>query len=179
MRQSPRLVSPERVGSALIGVLLVLSILLVLGIGLLTQKSHQYEEMSQANNAAQARALAQAGLVDVRTKINKDVTFPPARPSSDKTLTYSEDIHDLDGNLVGSYTVKIDATWQDKPFEVLQITSLGLVGDRAKPKARYTIYAEVDTARFLREVTTEDKPNPRYYDWTFLKEGSRPSVLAP
>ena len=162
-------------GSALIGVLLVLSLLLVMGVGLLSQKANQYEEMRRANDSARARALAQAGLVDARLKLSKDLTFPPLRPSGDAQFTYSEDLLDSGGLPAGSFTVIVDSTKNQPPFQVIRVTSIGLAGERTNPSARYFIYSELDVAKFLRSDDTT--PNPNYYQWALVREQARPVDL--
>ncbi len=165
----------RRAGSALVGVLLVLSLLLVMGVGLLSQKANQYDEMRRANQSTQARALAQAGLVDARLKLSKDPSFPPARPSGDAQFTYSQNITTTSGQLAGSYTVVVDSTKNQPPYHVIRVTSVGLVGSRVNPDGRYSIYGELDASRFMRDDPTT--PNPNFYRWALVREQSRPVDL--
>lgn len=162
-------------GSALIGVLLVLSLLLVMGLGLLSQRSNLYEEMRRANDAAQARALAQAGMVDAYIKLVKDPSFPQSRPSEDARLTYTETVRDTTGRRVGAYTVVVDTSRRTAPFMVVRVTSTGSLGEGTNPSGRYMIYGELDVSKTLRE--DPEAKNPHYYKWSFLREQSRPVPL--
>lgn len=164
-------------GSALLAVLLILSILLVLGIGLLSQRANQYEEMRRANEACQARALAQAGLVDVKLKLSKDRSFPPARPNGETRFTYSETMTDVDGNEVGRYVVTVMTDTLLEPFYVMRVESIGLIGtEGANPRARYVIYGELDLAKTVRNDENQT-PNPNYFRWLYFQEGDRPTDL--
>jgi hypothetical protein len=163
-------------GSAMIAVLLILSILLVLGIGLLSQKSYQYEEMRRANDASQARALAQAGMVDAKLKLLKDQGFPPARPHGETTFSYNEEVTNFDGQVVGAYAVKVFTDASEEPFHVLRVESVGLLGGTSNPRARYQIYGELDIAPVVRNDTLKTV-NPNYSRWHYFQEGSRPTNL--
>ena len=61
-------------------------------------------------------------------------------------------LFDLDGTTpVGSYTVEVDRSWMEPPYEILRIEVLGLSGDPAEPPiARRRISVEVDMAEQLR-----------------------------
>ena len=77
-------------GSALVAVLLTLTIMMILGMAFLSRKSAQYETVVRATEADQARALAQAGLVDIGIKFAKDRAFPPSRPEGNTIYSYSK-----------------------------------------------------------------------------------------
>ncbi len=162
-------------GSALIGVLLVLSLLLVMGLGLLSQRSNLYEEMRRANDAARARSLAQAGMVDAYIKLVKDPSFPPSRPSDDARFTYGETVVSTSGERVGNYTVVVDTSRKSEPFFVIRVTSTGVLGNSLDPSGRYTITGEIDLSKTIRGAP--ELPNPEYYKWVFQREQSRPAEL--
>jgi type II secretory pathway pseudopilin PulG len=159
-------------GSAIIAVLLVSTLLLVLGMGLLSQKATAYEAASRDRMAAQARAVAQAGLVDCQLKFSKVRDFPPGRSSQAKTFVYGESLEDSAGKRIGSYLVTIDSTWATPPYSVIQVTSVGTVGDAEDPRARYQIFAELDMSRMLRNDPNANNPNFR--KWLHYVEQSLP-----
>lgn len=147
-------------------------------MGLLSQKSNEYEEMRAANLAEQARAVSQAGMVDAKLKLAKDPIFLQMEAEGQKLKVYSEDIQDFDGNVHGSYTVTVDTSGALDPYKVIRVTSVGLVGSRNDPSAKYTIYGELDVSLYLRNLdptSTDQIPNPTYFEWLLFKEGSIPS----
>lgn len=126
--------------------LLLTTLLLVLGLGLLTRKATQYSGVRSAELSKQALFLAQSGLEDALLKLGKDRTFPPPSPQEQSLYTYSEDVYSADGStLVGRYRVDIDKTLAVKPSYVLQIRARGLVGTSPQtPGSQRTINAELD-----------------------------------
>ncbi|MBI3924721.1 MAG: hypothetical protein HY319_04210 [Armatimonadetes bacterium] len=149
-------------GATLIAVMLLMTVLLILGMAMLSQKSSQYEAAVRAREAAQARAVAQAGLEDARMKLTKDFGFPPVNLSDDEGFTYTEPLTGLDGQEIGSYRVTLDRRLLGPPHLILQITSVGVVGARERPRSRVQLYAEVDMAR-------QDRQNPALANPDFLK----------
>ena len=166
---------PER-GSALIAVLLTMTVMMILGMAFLSRKSAQYETAVRATGADQARALAQAGLVDIGSKFAKDRTFPPARPEGNTIYSYSEDLSDTDGKVYGGYTLTCDSKLAAPPHSICQVTSEGFLGTRASPKARFRIYAEMDMARDLR--ADSNTPNPMFRRWSLYHEAGLPNESA-
>lgn len=148
----------RRRGSSLIVVMLITLILFSLGVGLLSKRHLQYKGSYQATYAVQARALARAGLEDARAKLTADYRFPPQPDDGGKVFSYNEEVRDLDGNLVGHYTVSIDFSLQAPPFSILRVTSVGAAGQMLAPTARAKMYAEfgLDPVR--------DAPDT-YYDY--------------
>lgn len=147
-------------GSSLIAVLMLITLLLILGIGLMSQKTSQYDASARRLEAAQARQLAQAGLVDCQLKLAKDRTFPPLSGKANESFTYTEDVNDLDGKPVGSYSVTLDFALNQPPHSICQVRSQGWLGDRSAPRSTYLVYLEVDMSRTLRNDSS--KPNPNF-----------------
>src|SRR5262249_32970139 len=106
------MLSPRRRRAFLIVVVLFLLVLLItMGFGLLGSRSGQYQAAVQAEAAVQARALARAGLEDARTKLNRDLAFPPVSNFQENAFTYSEDFYDVShSKYLGCYQVTVDMT---------------------------------------------------------------------
>ncbi|MEW6277206.1 MAG: hypothetical protein AB1758_01185 [Candidatus Eremiobacterota bacterium] len=137
----------------LVTVLLLTVILAIAGMAFLSTRSLQYQSTARFREAAQARALARAGLEDARVKLQKDLRFPPPASQSQVIFAYSEDVTDLDGQPVGHYVVEVDRTWAEAPYGVLKVISTGRTGRRDRPGAQQTIRAELD-------VLPTDRANP-------------------
>ncbi len=134
----------RRRGSSLIVVLLVTLILFCLGVGLLSKRTLQYKGSYQSTLAVQARALARAGLEDVRTKLQHDYRFVPQSDDNAKHFQYTEEVRQVGGgNSVGFYTVDVDLSLQSPPFSVLRVTSVGTAGTMLNPSARAKMYGEI------------------------------------
>lgn len=147
----------RRRGFVLIAALLVTLILVVAGMAYLGSRVSQYRGAAKGLEGAQARALARAGLEDARVKLEKDYRFPPPSAQDQTVFTYSEDVTD-GATVVGHYTVSVNTTYENGPYTVIRITSVGVVGSRANPSAQATIHADLDASqvdpdriyRFLR-----------------------------
>lgn len=163
---------PRRRGFLLILSLLLVTIILILGMGLLGSQAPKYGAAVRAADAAQARAMALAGMEDARIKLAKDVQFPP-RQDKDRPIdpdhlrqdkfAYSETLRgnpDSQNHL--GYTVIVDFKYErevvvpnvDEPvrYGIYRLTSIGFVGPRADPIAQRSVYAEYDiqTGNFIR-----------------------------
>ena len=136
----------EMLGSTLVMALLLTTLLLTLGLGLLARKATRYSAARSAEVSGQALLLAQSGLEDTLLKLGKDISFPPPGHREQELFTYSEEVYTADGSsLVGSYRVDIDTSLAGKPSYVLQIWAHGVVGGSPKAEAsRRDIYAELD-----------------------------------
>ena len=138
-----------RRGSTLVIALMLTTILMVAGLGLLSRKAIQYSSLRAHEVSEQALLLAQSGLEDARLKLGKDLFFPPSSAEEQNSFTYSEELYSADGTtLVGSYRVDIDKRLAGAPSYVLLLTSRGTVG------------AEPETSRARRTVTAELDLNP-------------------
>lgn len=152
----------HRHGSTLVLVLLLMLLLLVLGMAFMTQQSRLYGAANQAQLAAMARGLAEAGLEDARGKLEKDLLFPPPADPDQQVFTYSEPVTDIGGvTVVGTYSVTIDLRHRQQN-ELIAITSVGSAGQE-RPIQR-VIYAELDISgdlvsnpKFFRFVHLEDR----------------------
>lgn len=139
-------------------------LLFVLGLSFLGKRATQYRRTNHAALAAQAKALAEAGMEDALLKFQRDLSFPPI--STDQaSFSYAEEMTD-GGVRVGSYTVTISGTYREEPYLVLLITAVGEAGDDpAMPAARRAMVAEVDISKLERIDTDSDgifDPNPYY-----------------
>lgn len=158
-----------RRGFMLVAALLLLSILMLLGMGLLGSRAARYEGAVLHAQFAQARGLARAGLEATRIKLLKDRDFPPPSEAGQAPFVYSEEVLDLDNTTVlGSYTVAIETRWRSRPYHVLRISSLGRLGPADNPQARAEIVAELDISPRLRNDPAQ--PNPRYFQWIHWSE---------
>ena len=178
MRQLLRLEPAER-GSLLVAALLLFSLLLVLGLGLMSSQTSRVSAARAQTQGTQAKALALAGWEDVKTKLGKDVLFPLAA-NTQSFLSYSENVYDFDGVYVGSYTVVVDLRWHsvtrlddatnpdptDPNFEskifksqsIYPITCIGKVANGRVEEilAERVLYFELDMTTF-RVIRMEDR----------------------
>lgn len=113
--------SSNRRGSLIVAALLLFSILLALGLGLMSSQASRMRAAVATAQSVQAKSLALAAWADVKTKLGKDLFFPPTtrffplRPDSSRGqeyFSYSEDVYDDDGELYGTYTVVIDVRYE-------------------------------------------------------------------
>ena len=99
--------------------LLVLISLLLLGMGLMSAQTARYRGVNRSQEAAQAFQLAQAGLEDVRLKLEVDTNFPP-NPGDDQPLfNFAEDVQ-IGATTIGSYEVTLDRTHEAPARTVAQ-----------------------------------------------------------
>lgn len=148
-----------RRGSILVAVLMLLAILFVLGLAMLTKQYQAYQGATLIKESAQAQAVAEAGLEDARVKWQKDLLFPPAGTPDQTVFSYSEDLTDSAGKVVGSYEVRLDQTYAGAPTWLLRILVVGTAGPRSQPGARKTLLAELDLAEKVRTDPSLDNPN--------------------
>lgn len=138
----------------LVVALLVLGVALVAGMGLMTSQIASYRGVSAVEGAAQALALAQAGLEDARLKMERDYQFPPrgdgnfmedTSPNAQgQTLfTYCEDVR-VGGKRFGSYQVSIDTSFVTE-YKFTRIISNGIIGPLEAPIAQRTLKVDIDT----------------------------------
>ncbi len=135
--------------------LLILGIALVAGIGLMSSQVSNYRGVNAAEESAQALALAQAGLEDARIKLEKDLDFPPPGDPAQLLFTYSEDVL-IDGKRIGGYRVSIDSRLQTTDYDIIRVTSTGLVGSSEAPRAQRTLKVDLDMN--LTRTTTHFLP---------------------
>lgn len=139
--------SQARRGSLIIASLLLFSILLALGLGLMSSQSARMRVAESQVKSIQAKALCEAAWEDARVKLGKDILFP-LPVEGQNFFAYSEDVYiDVNGSeqLLGSYTVVIDFTLSRNlrqstnleddtevriPDGIFQITCIGKIGRR-------------------------------------------------
>jgi hypothetical protein len=142
--------------------LFITALLFVMGLAFLNRGSNHYKSAREAQSAVQARALAWAGLEQVRAKLDKDLYFPPLMGEDQLSLTYEEDVLDLDGvTRLGSVVITLDRTYASTPYYLLRVTSKGLSRLPAEPSARSTLVADFDISEWVRGTT--NAPNPNRY----------------
>ena len=130
-------------GAALITVLLVFSLLLVVGLSLLTRARYSGVLSAQQTELAQARNLAFSGLEDFRQKCGHDPDFPPRPEEGEEFLGYSESLPGA-GMMSGGYTVSYSLRWVDS-HRILAVTSTGLVNS-----SQFVVTAYLDLSPGLR-----------------------------
>lgn len=131
-------------GSTLVLVLMVITLLFVIGIGLLSKKALQSGTAANSIVAAQALALAQSGVDDVLVKMAKDPEFPPRGYEQD-FFSYSESVFSHDrSERIGAYTVTIDLRQLNGAARITEIECVGTVGFEDSPQARRTVSVLVD-----------------------------------
>jgi len=163
----------RRPGFLLVACLLLLSVMMVMGLGLMSSRASRYEAAVLTAQTARARALAWAGLEATRVKLCKDLDFPPPQGEGSLPFQFTEQVLDLDGSTrLGSYTVTVDSSWKHIPYQVLQVTSLGNLGPAdglRNPQVK--IVAELDLSPRLR--SNPAAVNPDYFRWiVWSEEGS-------
>ncbi len=144
-------------GSALISVLIGLSLLAILGAALLQRQRLAYSEATLSRHGLQALALAEAGLEDARIKLEKDGWFPPPGAPTQQRFSYSEPL-DWQGKEVGHYQVTLDLTQAFAPHHVLRVEAWGF---EAEQGTRRGLMAEFDTSPHRRDLP--NLPNPAPY----------------
>lgn len=154
-----------RRGAVLITALLILAVIFVLGVGLLYRRLEQYRAAMSASQAAQARALALAGLEQVRVKLDKDPLFPLPGAIDQSRFAFSETVVDASEQPVGSFTVELDSSRAGPPYYVLVVVSTGVVasGDPSSPiLARRILRQELDVAPDLTAGVRGAAEPPQY-----------------
>lgn len=142
--------------------LLVLIFLLLLGMGLMSAQTARYRGVNRSQEAAQAFQLAQAGLEDIRFKLEVDPGFPP-NPGDDQPLfNYAEDVK-IGAVEVGSYEVLLDRSHQKPPYQLISVTSTGTVGPKEHPIAQRVLKAEL-------QRVPEDDPTKVVWRWASFQD---------
>jgi type II secretory pathway pseudopilin PulG len=172
--------SPQR-ASMLVAALLLFSILLALGLGLMSSQSARMKVAQSEAKALQAKQLCLAAWDDVRLKLGKDILFPLS-VDTQTFFAYSEDVY-VPGpsgeEYFGSYTVVVDTSLEsvvpENPTEgaendvnipqgIYQVTCIGKVGPRtAEPEAERVMYYEIvmtdpdDAGNTFKVIRVEDR----------------------
>ena len=149
-------------GSTIIGALLFLAILLALGLAALSKGISRQRALAEARDYARARHIAEAGLEDVRSKLNLDIFFPPPELFANQLFSYTESMLTLDGTVQGYYTVTLDGRYAEA-YAVYRIRSVGYAGaDVDNPLAEARVEGDLDISEFVRGTTN---PNPLLYEF--------------
>lgn len=130
-------------GFALIVVLLVISLLLILGIGYISRGVARYRAVRDTAVSSQARAIAIAGMEETRVKMDKDYYFPPQSAIDQQYYSFSEQVVDLSGNVVGVYVVTLNWVYQEAPYNIILMRSQGQVIRDGRVIGRRTFEAEI------------------------------------
>ena len=97
----------------LVAALFLFTLLLALGIGLMSSQAARRKAALAQKEAIQAKSLALSAWADVKTKLGKDLFFPPTTDGQGH-FSYGEDIYENDGAFYGSYSVVIDTRYVSK-----------------------------------------------------------------
>ncbi len=146
-------------GFLLVASLLIISLLLIVGYGMMSVQSGRYRASSKTVSSAQALQLALAGFEDVRAKLELDQDFPPHPAEDQKIFNYAEDVIDA-GNPIGSYEVEVNTEHNRAPWFLVKVTCTGVVGPKEKPLASRRVIAE------LRHMTSDVTADVR---WVWVK----------
>lgn len=160
----------KRRASTLLAALVLLTLILVLGLGFLSRRSAEYQVANLQITRAQARELALAGLEDARAKLDRDYFFPPQLEIKQNAFQYAELVYDLDDvTVLGSYEVIVDQTYNEDPYRVITVQATGMAG--YPPRSRYRVEAELDASATVRGGTAD---NPDFWKLIRLVEQSQP-----
>lgn len=151
----------NRRGSTIVLALLTLTVLLILGLGILGSRSAHLESSVARLRATQARQLALSGLEDVRAKLSHDYFYPPQVTEDQKVFVYSEPVLAADGTMFGLYEIRLDPSLAQDPYFLLQVRSTGFVYDQGKWVAHWIVDGEFDLSPLERPGGTS---NGRLYD---------------
>lgn len=157
-------------GSLIIAALLLFMLLMALGMGLMSSQVGRRRATLAQIEANQAKQLSLAAWQDVRVKLGSDILFPP--PGTRESFSYSEDVIDDSGELIGTYTVNLDLRYERHSRDTADlaiasqrnlaqgiyiITCIGKVGDRGfEPRAERVMVYELDMTRF-KVIRMEDR----------------------
>lgn len=166
----PRRSLGRRRGVLLIVAMLVLSLLLILGMGIMGSQQARYRAAVRSVDSAQALCLAEAGLEDVRVKLEKDRSFPPLAADDQSSFSYSETLSNA-GQELGSYYVEIDWSYDVAPYSILKITCIGCVGPRENPRAQRTLRGELQRVSNISNVgLLPANPTDVTFRWVSLQD---------
>ena len=165
-------------GILLITALMVATVLLLVGMGLLGSQSSRYEAARQNSYTSQARQLALAGLEDARVKLEMDINFPPPPGPEQTVFSYSETLDTNPASFEGSYSVLVDMTYATDAARYIVVTSVGTVGPPIKPTAQYRLRAEIDN---LDSTILSPRPGngngivkDRFFRYTHIQDEEMP-----
>ena len=115
-------------GFLLPAVLLLGTLMLIMGMALMTSKTYQQRQLSESALGLQALELARAGLEDGRVKLLKDPKFPPPSIHGQNRFCYSQALDSSQGKRIGLFQVELDWSYDQSPYDVLKLRSTGWLG---------------------------------------------------
>lgn len=156
----------------LLASLFLFTLLMALGLGLMSSQTARRKSALAQKEALQAKSLALAAWADVKTKLGKDLFFPPSTDGQGH-FSYGEDVYDSDGRFYGSYTVVIDTRYVSQRradgtnagaeskhnvnLGYYLVTCIGKVGQRGRPPvAERSMYFEVEAGDF-KVIRVQDR----------------------
>lgn len=152
----------------LIPVLFLITFMLVLCLAELGRQPDEYRAAQSAALSAQARTLAESGMEDFRLKWTHDYDFPPEYPEGSDLFTYMEEVRDFQTNqVIGYYRISVQGAWRWAPYEVLKVTSEGVVGASDNPTCIFGIQGLFD---IKPENRTGAGANPNLGRWIEWRE---------
>ncbi|MEW6278650.1 MAG: hypothetical protein AB1758_08525 [Candidatus Eremiobacterota bacterium] len=155
-------------GFILVMALWLVLLLFVMGMAFLGSSAGRNRAAASAELSAQAYWVARAGLDDALTKLATNLRFPPRGADDQTVFSWSEDLTDASGAVMGSYTVMVDQTWTVAPYRVARITSVGRAGQRDAPMAQRVLRADLDLAQDVRG--SPGTPNPDLFRLLDLRD---------
>lgn len=163
-------------GILMITALMICTVLLLIGMGLLGSQSSRYEAAKQSTYISQARQLALAGLEDARLKLEMDLNFPPPPGPEQDTFSYSEVLQTDPATYQGTYSVVIDTTYANDVSEsnYITVTSVGTVGPPIQPIAQYRMRAEIDNLTTGRPGNLQGIQENRFFRYTHIQDEEMP-----
>lgn len=158
-------------GSALVLTLLLGSLILVLGMALLSVQSSHRRAARSLETSMQAKLAAEAGLEDARVKLSRDPFYPDSAGSAQPLVCYTEKLSSATGATAGSYTVCVDRSRVDEPYYILTVDSVGRVGRPGQESSR-TLSVTLDLCPFSR--TDPNVPNPNLFGIISMRDSASP-----
>lgn len=145
-------------GMALIMALFLMILLAVCGMAFLSIQIAQRDATQSSLLAEQARQLALSGLHDARMKLSTNYRFYTTLQQGQETYSYLEELRAADGSLWGAFEVTVDLEQIGKPYYLIVVRSVGIVGPPGRPKAVRTLQVELDASQRARDGS--GTPNP-------------------
>ncbi|MBS2038957.1 hypothetical protein JST97_28500 [bacterium] len=147
----------------LIMALFMVTFIAVLALAFLGTGAAAFQGAQATRLEQQALALAYSGIEDARVKLERDPLFPPSAGEETKFYSYSETVRDLtSGPVVGSFEVTVDQTYQDSPYFLIRLLSIGRIPNSGK-EIKKSVKVEIDISPNDRRVGHETDPNPNFY----------------
>lgn len=144
---------------ALVMTLFLLVLLSVTGLLFLSIQTTQRDETHQLMQAEKARQLAHAGLEDARQKLTQNYAFFDTLADGQQVFTYVERVSDVGEESPGGFEVTVDLRQSKRPFFLVQVSSVGMVGDLGRPAAMRRLMQEIDVSPWDRSDTSLSNPD--------------------